>query len=257
MKITRIYTKTRLSLITPIIIGGLTSASLAQETVEKKEIELDSSELLKKGNTWTYAASVQIPDNVKFESTLKDNGEKTKGGMMYKYEEIQQSIGLVEVEALERPAPQVNIFIEGELTKKQILEYREGSLLYYGTYLHDPEKPDLKKGMISVKPILIYNERSKAADKWTWSATGLPEFQFRVTSKDTEIEVQGTKYTTDKIQMDQKRKGSDHIIQSKEIWFAKGVGVVKEREKSYVSEGKAVIKTLELSSFKNSQPLKK
>lgn len=259
MKTNRTYfnSNTFLCLITPLIIGSMTNSSLAQETVEKKTITPDSSELLKKGNTWTYAVSVQIPDNVKFESTLKDKGEKTNSGMIYRFEEIQQSNGLVEVEALKRQAPQINIFIEDKLTKKQILEYREGSLLYYGTYKHDPEKPNLKKGMISMNPILLYNERSKVADKWSWTATGLPEFQFRVTSKDVEIEVQGTKYIADKIQMDQLNQGSDKIIQSKEIWFTKDVGVIKEREKSYVADGKAIIKTLELKSFKNDELIKK
>jgi|GEM_PF-5876080 len=251
MIIKHIQFKTLLCLVTPLVIACIPNASHAQEVAEKKTIAPDSSELLKKGNTWTYAVSIQIPEDVKFESKLKDKGKKTKTGMIFKYEQIQQSTGLTEVAALERLAPQINIFIEANLTKKQILEYRDGALLYYGTYNHDPKNPDSKKGMISVNPILLYNEGSKVADKWSWAATGLPDFQFRVTAKETEVEVQGTKYVVDKVQMDQVKKGSKHIIQSKEIWFAKGVGIVKEREKSYIRDGKAIIKTLELKSFKN------
>ncbi len=259
MKLKQLHAKSLLNLITPLLIIGLQNSSHAQETAAKekektkqKAIAVDSSELLKKGNTWTYAVSVQIPNEVKFESTLRDEGEKTKTGMIYRFEEIQQSIGLTEVEALKRQAPQINVYIEDKLTKKQILEYREGSLLYYGTYNHDPKNPELKKGMISIKPVILFRGNSAVADKWSWTATGLPEFQFRVVDKDIEIEVHGKKYTADKIQMDQVMVGSKKIAQSKEIWFAKDIGIVKEREKSYVSNGKAIIKTLELKSFKNS-----
>ncbi|MGJ8655904.1 MAG: hypothetical protein ACSHX6_05575 [Akkermansiaceae bacterium] len=257
-----INTKALLATLAPLVIISLESTTHAQETKENKPAEEnliapDSSELLKKGNTWTYAVSVQIPDEVKFESTLKDPGEKTKRGMIYRYEEIQQSAGLKEVEALKRKAPQINVFIDGKLSKKQILEYREGALYYFGTYHHDPENPDLKKGMISVNPILLYNEKSEVADKWSWTATGLPDFQFRIVDKANEIEIQGTKYIADKIQMDQIIKGSNKIIQSKEIWFTKDIGVVKEREKNYVANGQAIIKTLELKSFINNLDVNK
>jgi len=258
MKIKQIQLKALSSFLAPLFLINIQNLSLAQKTSNEEITDAiilkpDNSELLKKGNTWTYAVSVQIPNEVKFESTLKDQGEKTDSGIIYRFEEIQQSTGLTEVEALNRQAPLINIFIEGKLTKKQVLEYREGSLLYYGTYQHDPENPQLKKGMISIKPVLLYNQRSRVADKWSWTATGLPDFQFRVISKNTEIEVLGKTYTVDKVQMDQVKKGSTTIIQSKEIWFAEDFGIVKEREKSYVGDGKAVIKLLELKNLKNHQ----
>ncbi len=256
MKTKYLHPKLLLSLLAPVTIASTTSISSAQETPnsqtpEKREITPDESELLKKGNTWSYDVSVQIPDSVKFESSLKGEGERAKNSVIYKFEEIQQSTGLSEIEALGRPAPIINIYIEGKLTKRQVLEYRGGSLLYYGTYQHDPKNPELKKGMISISPILLYNQGSKSADKWSWSATGLPEFQFRVEAKGVDIEVKGNKYIVDKIQMDQVNQTTKDVMQSKEIWFAKDIGIVKEREKNYTQDGKAIIKILELNSFVN------
>lgn len=253
MKLTNTKFNILPSLLAPLLFTGLANVTSAQDKVDKEKSMLaeDTSELLKKGNTWSYAVQVRVPDSVDFKPSFKDLGEKVKGGTLYKYEEMLQSQGLKYIKAIDRKAPHINIYVDSKLSRTQVLEYKDETLLYYGTFIDNPEKPELKQGLLSISPIPLYFKNSKVAQKWEWAATNLPTFQFRIVAKNSKVEVSKKTYIADKIQMDQIIPESNTITMSKEIWFADNVGIIKEREKTYTADGQAIIKSIELKSFKN------
>ncbi len=225
-----------------VIIPLLTLNSMAEESTSQKQ-----DDILIKGNTWHYDVSLTIPNGVDFAPEFKIPGESTNQGTVYKYKERQQSIGTDKIEEIDFELTKVNIYISDTLRKQQLLTMEDGALLYYGTYNLDPNQPEKKEGFITKAPIPLHSEKLQVAEKWQWKHEEIPRFQFRVISKGSEVTVKAGKFNADKIRMEQVDNSTNKVLVSKEIWFTKGIGVIKEIEKQYIPEGKAILKVLELT----------
>lgn len=241
---------TKLIQTTLIFLPLLLVKSHAQEaTTETQE------DILKKGNSWHYDVTLTVPSGTEFQPEFPSKGETTPRGTVYKFTELQQSLGESLVEEIGEKIPKVNIHIDGKYRKQQLLKLSDGILLYFGTYTIDPKNPDKKAGFVTKAPIPIYSDKAQVAEKWEWKHEKILHFQFRVISKNTSVTVKAGKFNADKIRMEQIDSNSGKVLTSKEIWFAKGVGVVKEVEKQYIPNGKAIHKILELTKFAN-EPIK-
>jgi len=220
----------------------LTVPSMTNETSSEQQ-----ENILIKGNTWHYNVTLTVPAEIDFKPEFKLAGETNRQGTIYKFKEKQQSLGESQIEDLDLKLSRVNIYIADKLSKQQLLKVEDGTLLYFGTYNIDLNEPDKKTGFITKAPIPIYSDKTQVAEKWQWKQQNTPVFQFRHITKDTEVSVPAGKFKADKIRMEQVDSSSEKILLSKEIWFAKGIGVIKETEKKYVPNGKAILKTLELT----------
>ena len=211
----------------------------------------EQKELLKKGNTWYYDVTLTVPKGTNFEPEFQGEGVTSDNGTVYQFKERQQSIGEHHVEEIKEETSKINIYINNKMRKQQLLKMTDGILLYYGTYQIDAEDPSIKNGFITKAPIPLYSDRAKIAEKWQWKHNKIPLFQFRVISKDTQVTVKAGKFKADKIRMEQVDSNTGKVLVSKEIWFSKGTGIIKETEKQYIPDGKAILKSLELTKFSN------
>ena len=238
-----------------LIVSMLLTPLLAVGQVEEKveEPAKEKIELLGKGRVWVYSVTETVPKGLEVKMSVKVESEETSAGVVYKYTEKQESLGKTKLKEFDKEMDLINVYLNGELSKQQVLAYIEGQLLYYGTYKHDKENPENKAGMITIAPILLYSEKFVAAQKWSWTEGRMPRFDFRVMAKGISVVVQGKTYITDKIRMEMVDKKNSETLISKEYWFAKGVGIVKEREKKYILPGKAVVRVLELKSVENKE----
>lgn len=235
---------------TLLMIPLLSLSSTAKEPDFKKQ-----DDILIKGNTWHYDVTLTIPSGVDFKPEFKVTGESNTQGTVYKFKEKQQSLGKSNVEEIGIELTKVNIYIADKLRKQQLLKIDDGALLYYGTYTIDPNDPKKKAGFVTKAPIPLHSDKAQVAEKWQWKQETIPLFQFRVISKDSEVSVKAGKFKADKIRMEQVDNASGKVLVSKEIWFTQGIGVIKEVEKQYIPDGKAIRKTLELTK-QSIEPLK-
>ena len=96
-------------------------------TFADAQVTAAKGELLKKGNTWRFDVSLTIPADVNFTPEYNTEGTITNKGTVYRFKEMQQSIGKSTIKDLEAEACKVNIFIDNELKKQQILNFIDGS----------------------------------------------------------------------------------------------------------------------------------
>jgi len=235
---------------TLILLPLLTLNSQAQEAAAA-----EVQDILKKGNTWHYDVTLTVPAGTDFKPEFATKGVSSDQGTVYKFKERQQSIGEHQIEEIDEKIPKINIYIDDNLRKQQLLKMTNGSLFYYGTYQVDPKDASKKIGFMTKAPIPLYSHKAPVAEKWEWKHKDIPLFQFRVISKGTEVTVKAGTFKADKIRMEQVDNSTGKILVSKEIWFVKNVGVIKESEKQYIPNGKAILKTLELTKFAN-EPVK-
>jgi len=196
----------------------------------------------KKGTFWDYQAKIVSAKPLGVKTGMKPIKEGEN--FVYFFEEKRVSNGIQQVSGLSEKAMCVEIFLDGskEAREEQYYTLKDGVYSSQGAKIKG-EKGDSTVFLASPMPIFSVHAQSGA--KWKWGdEKGM--FEFRVIGEEEVICPAGV-FQAFKIQMDHTLEG---IPKRKRFyWFAKGVGLVKEKEDIYLSKGVVVQKIWELKDY--------
>lgn len=235
--------------IISLTLGLCSCFAPAQETAIAEKTEAPSPLVV--GNSLSYKISLFIPKETVMPVLEGFESTKNEEGTTYTYNETLIIEAPKKVEKLEKTLYPVKVLQNGTHLKNHFYQYEADTTMYYGTQTLSQKEGDKPRTVLLGTPIVIHANTLKLSEYWEWQAPKIANFKFVLLSKNQEIEVNGKKFITDKIRMDQLDQITKEVQLTKEYWYAKGIGIVKEVEKKHMRAGQAIIKRMELVEFKS------
>lgn len=206
---------------------------------------------LTKGDTWDYRVVVEAPHGAVMPGGEDIAIKKTVEGVRATFKKSRVYAGKTKPKA-DRPAfDTFQMVRSGRIVEFEFSDFQKDAVYALGS--KDTTRKESPVVLLN-QPLLIYSSANQPGDRWEIkSGDGVksPLFnrEFRIFGEE-EVEVPAGKFTGVRIVMTG-LSGQTEIKRT--VWFAKGVGFVKE-EKTYYSDSKRLIhQTMELTNFKKGQ----